>query len=264
MSVVAICGLPGAGKTLFATYLARKHFKKTNFLRFFHKKVNNVYSNYPIKLSKKQFSKAISLWDINTQHSYDVNSCIFLDEVQLYFDSLDYKDFPKDIRNTFQLHRHFGISNIYILSQHPSRIVKQLRVLACEFYDILGYFKIPFTPWCLFRYNIYYNFDDFGKSTRVKKADVSYKFKKRICFMNYKKVFKSYNTCYMSSLVCDKEQYYSKEFNSKYLDLLQISNTFNIDNTGDVIDEPLNLDVNLDNVNVDDSLNNEYTSIWLE
>ena len=30
MSVIAICGLPGTGKTLFATYIAKKHYKKYN------------------------------------------------------------------------------------------------------------------------------------------------------------------------------------------------------------------------------------------
>ena len=34
MSVIAICGLPGTGKTLFATYLAKKHFKKDNGIQY--------------------------------------------------------------------------------------------------------------------------------------------------------------------------------------------------------------------------------------
>ena len=30
MSVIAVCGLPGTGKTLFTTYIAKKHYKKHN------------------------------------------------------------------------------------------------------------------------------------------------------------------------------------------------------------------------------------------
>ena len=230
MSVIAICGLPGSGKSLFATYLARKSYKKLNRFKFNKsKKVNYVYSNYPIKLDKNHFSNSISLFDMNKYYNWNLHSSIFLDEIQLYFDSLDFKDFPKTIRNNFQLHRHYGIDNIYILSQHPSRIVKQLRVLACEFYDVIRMFKIPFTPFALLRYNIYYNYEDFGKSTKVKKADVSYKFAKRFVIFNYKKVYKSYSTTYMYDLVADKSIYTSKEFKGRRMAKNDIKKSFGID-----------------------------------
>lgn len=229
MSVIAVCGLPGTGKSLFTTYLARKHYKRLNRFNFKAKK-NYVYSNYPIKLDRKHYSKSISLDDLALKTSWNPGSVIILDEVQLYFDSLDFKDFPKAVRNTFQLHRHFGISNIYINSQHPTRIVKQLRVLACEIYDIVGFIKIPFTPFAIFLYNIYYNADDFGKSVKVKKADVSYKFARRFKIINYRKVYKSYDTCYMSELVADKPVYDSPEFNKEVMSLNEIQDTFNISN----------------------------------
>lgn len=227
MSVIAVCGLPGPGKSLFTTYLARKHYKKLNKWNFRAKK-NYIYSNYPIKLDKKHYSKAVGLDDLALKTSWNPGSTIILDEVQLYFDSLDFKDFPKAVRNTFQLHRHFGISNIYINSQHPSRIVKQLRVLCCEFYDVTGFIKIPFTPFALFFYNIYYNVDDFGKSVKVNKSDVSYKFSKRFKIINYKKIYKSYDTCYMSELVAGKPVYDSPEFAKEIMTLDDIRATFNI------------------------------------
>ena len=191
MSVIAVCGLPGSGKSLFTTYLARKHYRRLNRFKFGKHKKNYVYSNYPISLDKGIYSHRISLYDFNTYYKWNVHSCVVLDEIQLYFDSLEFKDFPKVIRNNFQLHRHFGIDNIYIVSQHPSRIVKQLRVLACEFYDVIRMVKIPFTPFAFFRYNIYYNFEDFGKSTKVKKSDVSYK--------------KSFNSSMFNERVMSKE-----------------------------------------------------------
>jgi hypothetical protein len=228
MSVIAICGLPGSGKTLFGTYLARRSFSKHN--HFKKVKVNNVFSNYPIVLNNSKtntFSNIINLYDFNYWHKWYYHSSIFLDEIQLYFDSLEFKDFPKTIRNNFQLHRHFGIDDIYIISQHPSRIVKQLRVLVCEFYDITNFIKIPFTPFAFLRYNIYYNADDFGKSVHVKKTDVPYKFSKKFVIFNYKAIYKSYDTCYMYSKVKDTPLIEKHSYNSKVMSIQDIQDTFN-------------------------------------
>lgn len=236
MSVTAVCGLPGSGKSLFTTYLMVKHYKKINRFKSKKKKVNCIYSNFPVKLDKNHYSKPIGLFDINLQHSWEPGSVIGIDEVQLYFDSLEFKEFPKSIRNAFQLHRHFGIKDIYVNSQHPSRIVKQLRVLISQFYDVVGFIKIPFTPFAIFRYNIYYNADDFGKSVNVKKSDVSYKFTKKILIINYKKVYKAYDTIYMNNLVSDKPKFDSSEFISKLMSKDDIDNTFGInDETDEVI-----------------------------
>lgn len=227
MSVIAICGLPGSGKTLFATYLGIKSYKKSNFLK--KNKECKLFSNYPILINKNKniYSNKVSLWDFDVYLKWLYHSVVILDEIQLYFDSLEFKNFPKKIRNNFQLHRHFGIDNIYILSQHPSRIVKQLRVLACEFYDITLFFKIPFTPFCFLRYNIYYNYEDFGKSVRVKPDDVPYKFKKKFAIFNYKKIYKSYNTCYMYGIVRDKEYVNVDSFKDKTMTTNEIKDTFN-------------------------------------
>ena len=236
MSVTAVCGLPGSGKSLFTSYLMVKHYKKMNRFKSKKKKVNCVYSNFPIKLDKDHYSKSIGLFDINLQHSWEPGSSIAIDEVQLYFDSLEFKEFPKGIRNAFQLHRHFGIKDIYVNSQHPSRIVKPVRVLISQFYDVVGFIKIPFTPFAIFRYNIYYNADDFGKSVKVKKSDVSYKFTKKILIINYKKVYKAYDTIYMNNLVSDKPKFDSPEFISKLMSKGDIDNTFGInDETDEVI-----------------------------
>ena len=146
-----------------------------------------------------------SLFDMAQWNQYYADSDFIFDEFQLYFDSLDFKNFPKVIRNTFQLHRHFGINNIFIISQHPSRIVKQARVLVTEFYEITKFIKIPFIGIAFFRYNIYYNFEDYGKPVNVKKNEVPYRFKKKIKFFRYKKVFKSYDTKYFKKLVEDDD-----------------------------------------------------------
>lgn len=228
MSVTAVCGLPGSGKTLLTTYFMLKHYKKMNRFKSKKKKVNSIYTNFPVKLDKGHFSKPIGLFDINLEHSWNPNAVIAIDEVQLYVDSLEFKDFPKTIRNTFQLHRHFGISDIYLDTQHPSRMVKPLRILCSKFIDVVGFVKIPFTPFALFYYNVYYNYEDFGKSVKVNKSDVSYKFSKRFLIMNYKKVFKAYDTIYMNNLVSDKPLYDSKEFDSKLMSKADINATFDV------------------------------------
>lgn len=230
MSVIAICGLPGTGKTLFSTYLMCKKYKKENrWFRCLLRKGslnNNVFSNYPIKLNKKHYSNQVSLYDLKKYKKWYMDSDIVLDEFQLYCDSIDFKNFPSKVRNFFQLHRHFGVNNIYVLSQDPSRIVKQVRVLICEYYEIVKFFKIPFLGIGMFRYNIFYNDEDYGKSVKVKKEDVQYKFKKRIRFVRYKKIYKAYNTKYMRCLV-DNEPYFERnEFKDKYMSMSEVDNTF--------------------------------------
>ncbi len=231
MSVIYIGGVPGTGKTLFATYLMRKKFRKENniFRRLFKKKMYlNIFSNYPIKLYKDYYSLSISLNDFLHYNKHIPDCDIVLDEFQSYYDSLDFKKFPREISKNFQFHRHFGIHDIYVISQHPSRIVKQARILINEFYQITRFIPIPFIGIGFLRYNIYYNFEDYGKSVNVKKEDVMYDFKKKFLFFRYKKVYDSYNTKYMRALVDDKPYISTSEFRSKDLSLDLIYKNFNM------------------------------------
>lgn len=239
MSVIAICGLPGSGKTLFNTYLQLKHYKRQNnvFSKLKRKikkediTVNNIFSNYPILLNKKHkktlYCNRVSLDDLYEYTRFPINSNLCFDEFQLYFDSLDFKNFPKNVRNLFQLHRHLGFNNIYILSQHPSRIVKQARVLVSEFYEIVKSIRLPF-GFMFFRYNIYYNYEDFGKPVNVKKNEVTYRFKKKLLIFRYKKVYKSYDTIYMRHLLDNKDDFHITKYASVSMNLDDINYTFNI------------------------------------
>lgn len=231
MSVIYIGGVPGSGKTLFATYLAKKKFKKENniFVRLFKKKrFLNIFSNYPILLDKNHYSFSISLNDFLNYNKHVPNCDIFFDEFQAYYDSLDFKHFPRTITKNFQFHRHFDINNIYVISQHPSRIVKQARILINEFYHITRFIRIPLINIGFLRYNIYYNFEDYGKSVKVDKSEVSYEFKKKFLIFRCRPVFKSYDTKYLKVLVKDKEYIQTKSFRSKTLPLEEITKNFNI------------------------------------
>lgn len=230
MSVIYVGGVPGTGKTLFVTYLMMKKFRHENnfFKRLFsHKYYLNIFSNYPIKLYKNIYSYSISLNSFRTFNKHIPDCDIVFDEFQSYWDSLDFKDFPRNISKNFQFHRHFGIHDIYLVSQHPSRIVKQARILINEFYQITRFIKLPFGVGFL-RYNIYYNFDDYGKSVNVKREDVVYDFKKKFMFFRYKKVFSSYNTKYMRALVDDKSYINTSVYSSKDLSIDLIKKNFNI------------------------------------
>lgn len=215
MSVISLNGLPGSGKTLTATYFAIKHFKKDNtrlkqFVRFLQRKpkvVNNVYSNYPILLNKRKkiYSNKVSIYDLKNQYSFPFGSLIIIDEVQLFYDSDEYKTFPKVIANFNQAHRHFGICDIIYISQHPSRVVKKLRNVVCEFYRIKRRLILPFLKVGFVTARVTYEFEDYEQAfTKDKDLKKMRDIKGKIFFMNFRKVFKSYNTVYLRPLNSDK------------------------------------------------------------
>lgn len=259
MSVIFVGGVPGSGKTLFCTSIAKSKFKKENLFRRKKNRINNVFTNFPVQLTnyfrkrkkyKKQvvkaydengkllkkvdyrdvnfYSRSTTLMDFNIYHKYIPDSIYIFDEFHAMFDSLEFKDFPKKIQKTFQFHRHFGIKDIYVVCQHPSRLVKQVRVLVDEFYQIKKFIKIPFIGVGMFKYVIYYNFEDYGKSTKVKKEDVQYDFKCKLKFVKYKKLFKSYDTKYMKALVEEENYYETIPYNCLSLSKEDILRNFNM------------------------------------
>lgn len=228
-----INGLPGYGKNVYATYLAKKHFRRTNNLlfrvvrRIQHKPtfINNVYTTYPIllkKFSKRSrkkpiFSNKVTLYDLNNDFSFLKDSLIIIDEVQAFYDSEEYKDFPKMIGTFCQFHRHFGIKDILFISQHPSRIVKKIRVLACEFDKIRIFFHLPFVPFAFIYYSRYFEFDDYGKYHHPKKEAKTYDVKNRFSIFFTSSVFKSYNSKYLRVLNESKPLYSTGTFDSLHL-----------------------------------------------
>ena len=215
MSVISINGLPGKGKTLTSVHLAIKHYKNQN--KFFprlirklqRKKViyNSVYSNFPICLDKRKkiYSNKVSVYDLMNQFSFLPDSLIIIDEIQLFYDSDEYKTFPRIIANFNQAHRHFGIKDIIYISQHPSRVVKKLRNVVSEYYRIKTVLRIPIINIGFISARVTYEFEDyelsFTKDIELRKMkDI----KSKIFFVNFRKVFKSYDTCYLYPLNANK------------------------------------------------------------
>ena len=228
--VIALSGIPGSGKNVRATYLARKHFRKqNNIVRKIIRKVkhepilvNNVYTTYPIllkKYSKKSgkkniYSNKVTIYDLVPDNRFLKHACIIIDEAQAFYDSEEHKIFPKEIATFNQFHRHFDVDNIYYISQHPSRILKKLCVLASEFDKVKIFINIPFINIGFMYIVVYYERDDYGKYNHPKKEAKTYDVKNRFCIFRTKPVFKSYDSKYLRVLNVDKPLYDKGEFES--------------------------------------------------
>lgn len=221
--ITCISGIPGSGKNVRATHLARKHYKKNNNIirklirRIKHEPItqNNIYSTYPIcikrysKRSKKTdiYSNIVTLFDLVPDNRFIKNAAIFCDETQAFYDSEEHKDFPKDIATFNQFHRHFDVSDIYYITQHPSRLMKKLRILCCEFDKIKTFINIPFINIGFMHIIRYFEFDDYGKYHHPKKEAKTYDVKNKYVLFLTKKVFKSYDSKYLKVLNIDKPLY---------------------------------------------------------
>lgn len=228
MSVISINGLPGKGKTLTGTMIALKHFKKENnslkrLIRKIKKEsvyVNNVYSNYPILLNKRKkiYSNRVSIYDLKNQYSFQPNSLIIIDEIQLFYDSDEFKTFPRIIANFNQAHRHFLIKDIIYISQHPSRVVKKLRNVVSEYYRIKTKIMIPILKIGIITCRVTYEFEDYESSfTKDKELRKLKDIKTKVFFINFRKVFKSYDTIYLLPLNQDKPKINKGSYNDLFL-----------------------------------------------
>lgn len=212
MSVIGLHGIPGCGKTVGATAVALKHFKKTNsklkqFIRYLRKRdiyINNVYSNYPILLNKKHkiYSHIISIDDLDNRFSFLPDSIIILDEVQAFYDSYrDFRKFPSGISSFFQMHRHFGIKDIYVISQHPRRMITYIRDVISQYHRIKHFFKFKLLNVGLIVYKRCYEFEDFTTSfTKDKEVKKMLEIKTKFYLFKLKKVFNSFDSKYLYCL----------------------------------------------------------------
>lgn len=221
--ITCISGIPGSGKNVLATHLARKAYKKNNnFVRKLLRRIkhepiiqNNIYSTYPIlikkypKHSKKRniYSNLVTLFDLVPANRFIKNATIICDETQAFYDSEDHKEFPKDIAVFNQFHRHFDVKDIYYITQHPSRLMKKLRILCCEFDKVKLFINIPIINIGFMHIIRYFEFDDYGKYHHPKKEAKTYDVKNKYRLFLTKKVFKSYDSKYLKILNKDMPLY---------------------------------------------------------
>ncbi len=177
---------------------------------FPYKKINNVYSTFPILLDKKRniYSHKVSLWDLNNLYSFLPNSVIILDEIQLFVDSDEYKniklkDILEKIANYFQAHRHFGIKNIIVTSQGVTRIFKKCRDVCSGYLKLNKVVKFPFLPIGYISGTFYYDIDYYGKyipKNKEERRKLPFEYKKYRCFCNMNRVYSSYDSRYLANM----------------------------------------------------------------
>lgn len=222
--IVGIHGLPGTGKNVYATALAIKSYNKTNsFINRFIRRIrhqplifNNIYSSYPILLDKKRniYTHVVSPYNLTNEYSFLPHATIIIDEIQSFYDSDEFKEFPKAIAVFNQFHRHFNIDNIYYISQHPSRVVKKLRNVICEYRRINFFIKLPLLPFGFVYYTNYYEFEDYGKWNHPSKELKTYDVDNHFFFFNVKRVFNSYDSVYLHVLNDPKPLLFGSDYSS--------------------------------------------------
>lgn len=239
--VITINGIPGSGKNVLATYLAKKHFKIENNVikrlvrRILHEEVivNNVYTTYPILLKKyskrakkkgKQdiYTNRTTLYDLVPSNRFKKRALIIIDETQVFYDSEDYKEFPKEISVFNQFHRHFEVDNIIYITQHPSRLMKKLRILCSEYDKVKTFVVIPIINLAFMHVVKYFEFEDYGKYNHPKKEAKTYDVKNQYKLFFVKKIFRSYNSKYLNVLNKEQPLYDRGTFSSKDLSVEEI------------------------------------------
>lgn len=129
--IYIVWGVPGAGKTFYATWRALREMKR--------KKGKKVISNYPIYDKKnKQYSYK---WKPEYVYESVYDSLIIVDEAYRDYNARNFKNFDMDMHTFFATNRHNG-NDFIIIAQNPARIDTVIREMANFFYYVQA-FKIP-------------------------------------------------------------------------------------------------------------------------
>ena len=132
--ISGIIGLPSSGKSLVLSYIAYRAIKgkSINFHGFncthFDKQYQRVYTNFP-------FQGAYQL-DFDILGYADYNNCLILvDELQMFADSRNFKNFGDNLKFFFSQHRKFKVDFLYA-TQSPDTVDKRIRSLTDKLYYI--------------------------------------------------------------------------------------------------------------------------------
>ena len=124
MSIYAVFGLPGAGKTTFLTKLgARCLCGKSSLGIPAHSK---VYSNFELAGAYKLDFESLGIF------LYD-DALILIDEIMLLADSRNFKDFPENLKYLFSHHRKYNLDIVYC-SQSWKNMDLRIRELTDQYF----------------------------------------------------------------------------------------------------------------------------------
>ena len=108
-------GVPGVGKT---TTLVKEYRKN-------RKKYKNIYSvNVDIKGCKRITKEDFRKYEFE-------DSLILWDEITLDYDNRDFKNFTKEDKESWLLHRHMGVDIIYC-TQNYENVDKKIKDITLE------------------------------------------------------------------------------------------------------------------------------------
>lgn len=106
--ITCFFGLPGCGKSTMLAKIATKELRR---IAKGKSKYEHVLSNYYIEGCERLNFDMIGCVDMS-------ESLLIIDEISLDADSRDYKQFSKNLKQFFILHRHYGCDIIYATQQY--------------------------------------------------------------------------------------------------------------------------------------------------
>lgn len=136
MSIQAIFGLPGQGKTTLLAKCAYKCLRGETFLGV--PPHSKVFTNFECPGCFELDFDTLGLY------AYE-DALILIDEIMLLADTRDFKNFPAHLKFFFCMHRHFNLDIVYA-SQYWSDCDKKIRVLTDNYYllEAAPFFPISF------------------------------------------------------------------------------------------------------------------------
>ena len=119
MSIIGYFGVPGCGKSTNLVKIARKEQKRIR------KRYKNIYTvNIDIKGCKRITKEEFETYRFE-------NALILWDEITLDYDNRDFKNFSKEAKESFLLHRHLGLDIIYA-TQNYENVDKKIKDITLE------------------------------------------------------------------------------------------------------------------------------------
>lgn len=193
MTINAITGLPGAGKTLM---MMKKIFKEVRQKKmadriFFRDKEEYrliIITNFPVNRDYFEYPGIdiieISNDDINYLYRWILEkkyfgASIYLDEAGILFPSMDYKNIPKNVILALRQHRHAGY-DLYYTAQDLDDVSAGLRRVTQFETRVSGWNALRFSSYCTY-------------GVRKGKANLKDKYDRGI-FIHTKKLYNSYST----------------------------------------------------------------------
>lgn len=207
---------------------------------FPYRKINNVYSSFPILLDKKRniWSNSVTVFDLDGSKSFYPNCLIIIDEIQLFIDSDEFRDKNKKkvidkIGKFLQSHRHFGIKQIIFTSQSPTRIFKKARNIIIAYLKQERIINLPFSI-SIMRGIMYYDFEFYGRyipKSREERKKLPFDYKRVIKVFIRNKVYNSYDSRYLSLYnyqkpLCNRGTWLDYKVSYEYLEMLFDKNDF--------------------------------------